>query len=509
MLPIHSDGYLSLEESLYDGDLPVSAWIIVTYDLLTTRAESFVPPDEACATWLRQYLTDHGYELANDEPPSKTDKLPPLRLDPRDHPGIGNALLNLAAPESGCITQKTLDKLRRIGRRLAADLSAKILAWDPDLVCVDEAHRIKNSGSGRTRAVRVLIEDKSRGALLMTGTPLRNHEGEGANLVEAIAPGVKARLAQAYAAGYWRSARNEAAEKAVGELLKSVMIRRLKADVLDLPPKLRQWIEIEPLGLSLEQYLEVMDQASDELTDAIQSGETQAEATKKVMGLLAKARRLLGMAKIANPAVADLIDEIVDERGACLVFTSHHDVMDGLAAQLRDLGRSVTTVDGRTTQEDRASAAAQFQSGQAEIFLGSINAAGEALTLTRADTCVFVELDWVPAAMHQAEDRGHRPGQTAAGYHIITIAANLSGLNIDGYVRTVLTKKLVTINAVLNESAGIIGDHIDTDDGPVLARIISAMLSSEQKALANTNAANKAAAKAAQKKASAGSIERR
>lgn len=36
----------------------------------------------------------------------------------------------------------------------------------------------------------------------------------------------------------------------------------------------------------------------------------------------------------------------------------------------------------------------------------------------RADTCVFVELDWVSAAMHQAEDRGHRAGQTAKGYHI-------------------------------------------------------------------------------------------
>lgn len=29
----------------------------------------------------------------------------------------------------------------------------------------------------------------------------------------------------------------------------------------------------------------------------------------------------------------------------------------------------------------------------------------------RADICVFVELDWVPAAIHQAEDRGHRTGR--------------------------------------------------------------------------------------------------
>ena len=44
------------------------------------------------------------------------------------------------------------------------------------------------------------------------------------------------------------------------------------------------------------------------------------------------------------------------------------------------------------------------------ISSGSANAAGEALTLTHADTCIFVEMDWVPAAMHQAEDLGHRAG---------------------------------------------------------------------------------------------------
>ena len=108
---------------------------------------------------------------------------------------------------------------------------------------------------------------------------------------------------------------------------------------------------------------------------------------------------------------------------------------------------------------------------------------------------MFVEMDWVPSAMHQAEDRGHRAGQTAAGYHIITIAAQMDGLNLDTHVRAVLNEKLVTINSVLNESAELIGDRIETGEVPVMTRVINAMLSSEQKAIAEKNASNKAAAK--------------
>ncbi|MBS1001109.1 SWF/SNF helicase family protein [Acetobacter persici] len=118
------------------------------------------------------------------------------------------------------------------------------------------------------------------------------------------------------------------------------------------------------------------------------------------MGLLSSARKWLGLAKIANPATVDLIDDVVEAKGACLDFAHHRGVIAELEKQLRRRGRSVVTVHGETPDRERAEAERVFQKGEVEIFLGSINAAGEALTLHRADTCVFVELDWVPAAMH-------------------------------------------------------------------------------------------------------------
>lgn len=53
-----------------------------------------------------------------------------------------------------------------------------------------------------------------------------------------------------------------------------------------------------------------------------------------------------------------------------------------------------------------------FQTDAAiRVALLSIQASGEAITLTASSTAWFAELGWTPASLLQAEDRCHRFGQ--------------------------------------------------------------------------------------------------
>jgi hypothetical protein len=92
-----------------------------------------------------------------------------------------------------------------------------------------------------------------------------------------------------------------------------------------------------------------------------------------------------------------------------------------------------------------------FQGGKLDVFIGGINAAGEAITLTRADTVIFVELDWVPAALLQAEDRIHRVGQRSNCQVIQLVARIPEGDNLDEMMVDLIGSKVARIGTVLDE----------------------------------------------------------
>lgn len=271
-----------IEGALIDEELPEVGWVIVTFDSLTPRRETFSAPDEATAAWLRAALDVNEAE-------ESTHRLA-FAFDPRHDAAAANVLLNIGEPTDPAVDRAVVDRLRRLGRRLSGDLLHRLLRWRPDIVFVDEAHRIKNEESGRTRAIRALIDDQSRGAVLLTGTPLRNHAGEGTSLIEAILPGVKKRLARVLAAGHWRDARRAAEQKAVADILREVMIRRTKAEVLDLPAKIRQRIDITLSPDTLEDYAELIEQIHERIETELGDGANMGGLRQAVMGLLSRAR---------------------------------------------------------------------------------------------------------------------------------------------------------------------------------------------------------------------------
>lgn len=84
------------------------------------------------------------------------------------------------------------------------------------------------------------------------------------------------------------------------------------------------------------------------------------------------------------------------------------------------------------------------------VFLGGIRSAGQGIMLTAARKVIFVELDWSPAVMLQAEDRAHRIGlhwPIAVDYLFFTGT-------LDGHVANIIRAKFISQDALLRREVG-------------------------------------------------------
>lgn len=120
----------------------------------------------------------------------------------------------------------------------------------------------------------------------------------------------------------------------------------------------------------------------------------------------------------------DVLMQIIEDNPdePIVIFSSFKQLIHLAAARLQKAGIKFVGITGDTSTDERRSAVEAFQSGRAHIFLGTIGAGGEGITLTAASTIIFLDRDWSPAKNAQAEDRLHRIGQVNS-VHVIDIMA--------------------------------------------------------------------------------------
>lgn len=431
-------------------------WIIATYDALAVRRQLFRLRDSAeREAFLRAF-------------PERYDEV----HAPNGFP------IKVVLDKASDITPDFADKKRvaawkKAMRRLKGELVTQLVELSKRsgglLAIFDEAHRAKNASSKRAESIRMITSLEDVRVLLLTGTPLRNSAQEARTLLGYLDPAAERDLCP----------RDGYSIEDVRDYLGHCMLRRTKSQVLpELPDKIRQVVAIGDLDPEqMGMYFEALSDASDIYRTAITDGGSEAEARQATMGLIERARVCLGMAKTGNGSVSELITEVVDNQECCVVFTEHRQVSDQLQSQLHREGLRVVVVDGRTAHEDRGAAVKGFQAGDYDVFIGSINVAGEAMTLTRAETAIFVELSWVPAAMLQAEDRIHRVGQQNA-CQIIQLVAEMGGAkNLDALMANSIDRKLELIGEVLEEELA----HIVDSAGAVQVDALKQILAAEAK----------------------------
>lgn len=377
---------------------------------------------------------------------------------------------------------------------IVAKQAQQLRERDWDLVVLDEAHYAKNPKALRTQSLfggrgKVVLRPlQATRKMALTGTPIPNRPIEVYPLLRWLDPDEyrgSSNFAQRYCNAHyngfgWDVSGASNLDELQERLRSSVMIRRLKNDVLtELPPKIRQVIALMPDSPVLHKVLEQEREAAAATAAVVEKAQAAAELAKAedeetykaaVKALyeaqalafteMSKARHRTAVAKV--PRVLDHVKDILsNEDQKVILFAHHRDVINSLREGLEtDSGewRGVETVSimGGDAPEDRQESVTRFQEDpNVRVFLGSIGAAREGITLTRANVVVFAEIDWVPGNLNQAESRAHRLGQRDS----VTIQHLLLDGSIDARMIQTIVAKQEVLEKALDTDLGKISDQ--------------------------------------------------
>jgi len=342
------------------------------------------------------------------------------------------------------------------------------------LVILDEAHYIKSPKAQRSIAITGKYSKKEKKVvgrleadrkIALTGTPIPNRPIELQPIAGYLLPEVFGNyfsFAQKFAGAYkdrfgWHFDGATNLEELQRLLRQSIMVRRKKDQVLkDLPEKTRQIIVLP----------------NDKYTNSItREFESLAEASANISAEDIDFEKMSNVRhETALQKVQDVVDHVASIPHKVVVMAHHRDVVEGIKDGLQKAGKQVVTLTGSNTQEQRDSAVNEFQNGNAEIFVGTIGAAGTGLTLHAASHVVFAELSWVSGDVLQAEDRCHRMGQRNS--------VLVQHLVVDGTIDARLAKVIVKKMNIQNESLDdvIVNEEIKIEDiaidvtGPKLSK---------------------------------------
>jgi len=91
--------------------------------------------------------------------------------------------------------------------------------------------------------------------------------------------------------------------------------------------------------------------------------------------------------------------------------------------------------------------------GRSQVAVLALQAAGQGITLTAANTVVFAELHVTPGVLLQAEDRAHRIGQGSA----VNVHFLMARQTLDEQLWRMIARKLALVSRALDGKAGALG----------------------------------------------------
>lgn len=308
------------------------------------------------------------------------------------------------------------------------------------MIAFDEAHKAKNPDSQQGKAL--LSIDCKGPKIPMSGTFVLN------NPLDLYLPlkwaGFETHSFYAYKQHYCTmggfGGKEIVGYKNLDELrsmVSKVMLRRVKGDVLDLPPKVHtiEWVDAYPEQKSL--YKDVRDQVRDNID--------KVKVHPDPLSEMLRLRQVTGYPGILSSTVTksakmDRMEELVEDEvavgGKAIIFSNWSEMTNVIRHKLKKYNPAYIT--GEVGSVQRMEEKDRFQNDpDCKVMIGTIGALGTGFTLTAAQLVIFVDEPWNRGIKDQAEDRAHRIG-TRGTVRIVTI---LTRDTVDEGVYNLVQKK--------------------------------------------------------------------
>ncbi|CEH15697.1 snf2 family dna-dependent atpase [Ceraceosorus bombacis] len=309
------------------------------------------------------------------------------------------------------------------------------------VMVVDEGQSLK--GGESNKLVRQLNDLPAEHRMIMTGTPLNNNIGELFNLLNWLQPG-----------GDW--SRIEDLKKEYESLtpalieelqprLRPFFLRRLKADVVNLPAKTELIVPISLKPVQKQIYKSILEANIEDIQGLLNERHGKGKKKKIVLnmnGILSQLRKCCQHPYLIAPTLEiregdrkyvaeEEMNRFVDASGKLaflrellpklkarghrvLLFSQFVINLNIVEDFLEDAGYKFLRLDGNLGQKQRQKGIDAFNKPDSEyfIYILSTRAGGVGINLATADTVIVFDPDFNPHVDMQAIARAHRIGQT-------------------------------------------------------------------------------------------------
>lgn len=317
-----------------------------------------------------------------------------------------------------------------------------LLAWSPEIVVCDEAHRLKDSSSKRAKAIYPLCHAASR-RFLLTGTPILNDMSDIYGQFKALDPGIFRSSFFAFRNQFFYDKnagapshvtwpdwvpRPGAAEQ-LGAVIGRHSVQAKKSECLDLPPLLRVPVQVPLSPAQAKAYESMKKFFIAEMGDKVTVAEFAMTKTLRMQQILAGYLQPEDSEEPSlikeNPRL-DALEELLETIGPSekvIVWTVFKATYRMIEEVCKKLGRQYHFLTGEQSATAKQESIEAFCRGSGQVLIANPRAGGAGINLTESRYSIYYTRGYSLEDYLQSEARNYRGGSDIhtkiTHYHIV------------------------------------------------------------------------------------------